>query len=144
MTPDEKGTIAEAMITAAALKLRVPVLRPVNDGTRYDLVFVLRDGFTRIQCKWARLIGDVVVVRCYSCRRGRDGLMRRTYTADEVDAFAAYCPDLDQCYYLPLHLFPDRKQVQLRVRPAQNNQASGINWAEDFDFAATLQRLVGP
>jgi hypothetical protein len=143
VTPDEKGTIAEAAITAAAVK-RVPVLRPINDGTRYDLVFVLREGFTRIQCKWARLVGDVIVVRCYSCRRGRDGLLRRTYTADEVDAFAAYCPDLDCCYYLPLEMFPTRKQVQLRVRPTQNNQASGINWAEDFDFAATLPRLVGP
>jgi hypothetical protein len=144
LTTDQKGTIAETAVIHAVAKLDVPVLRPLNDGLRYDLLFDVAGRFLRIQCKWAPLIGDVVIVRCYSCRRGRDGLLRRAYTADEVDALAAYCPQLERCFLLPLCAFPARKQIQLRVRPTRNNQATGINWADEFDFAATLTRLVGP
>ena len=144
MTPDEKGSIAEAMIAAAAVKLRVPVLKPINDGTRYDLVFEIGPRFLRIQCKWAPRMGDVVVVRCQSCRRGRNGSIRRPYTTDEIDVIAAYCPGTDRCYFLPLDRFPVRRQIQLRLRPTRNNQAVGVHWAKDFDFAATLPRLVGP
>ncbi|MEX2646923.1 MAG: group I intron-associated PD-(D/E)XK endonuclease [Gaiellaceae bacterium] len=143
-TTDQKGTIAETAVVHAAAKLDVPVLKPVNDGMRYDLLFDLAGRFFRIQCKWAPLIGDVVIVRCYSCRRGPDGLLRRAYTSDEVDALAAYCPEINRCFLLPLDEFPARKQIQLRVRPTRNNQAAGINWADHFDFAATLTRLVGP
>jgi hypothetical protein len=144
LTTDQKGTIAETAVVHVAVKLDVPVLKPVNDGLRYDLVLEVGGRFLRVQCKWAPLVGDVIVVRCYSCRRGRDGLLRRTYSATDVDVFAAYCPQTDRCYLLPFEMFPTRRQVQLRVRPTRNNQAVGINWADDFDFAATLQRLVGP
>jgi hypothetical protein len=93
LTTDQKGTIAETAVIHAAVKLDVPVLRPLNDGLRYDLLFDVAGRFLRIQCKWAPLIGDVVIVRCYSCRRGRDGLLRRAYTADEVDSRRLLPPD---------------------------------------------------
>jgi len=111
---------------------------------RYDLAFDIEGRFVRVQCKWAPLIGDVIVLRCYSCRRGCDGFRRRAYSVEEVDAFAAYCPELERCYLLPVGVLPARKQIMLRVRPTRNNQSALINWAKDFEFAATLRRLVGP
>jgi hypothetical protein len=121
----------------------VPVLKPVNDGTRYDLVFELGGRFLRVQCKWAQRVGEVVIIRCHSCRRGKQGLIHRPYTADEVDVIAAYCAELDRCFVVPV----DRTRqsaIQLRLAPTRNNQNKGVNWAENFDFAATLQQLVGP
>lgn len=38
----------------------------------------------------------VIVARLYSARRNADGLLRRLYSADEVDAFALYCAALDR------------------------------------------------
>jgi hypothetical protein len=92
----------------------------------------------RIQCKWAPRYRGVVVLRCYATRRNRDGLLRRKYVEGEIDAFAAYCPDTDRCYFLPFELFTARTQVSLRLGPCKNNQLLGINWAEDYEFAATL------
>jgi PD-(D/E)XK endonuclease len=138
MTPDERGTIAETAIIHAATKLRIPVLKPVNDGTRYDLVFELGGRFVRVQCKSAGLQGDVVVVRMRSCRRTRDGYVRRRYSPEEIDAFAAYSHDLDRCFYLPMKIVAGRAQVHLRLGPSRNNQKLLVNWAEEFDFAATL------
>ena len=77
-------------------------------------------------------------MRCYSTRRHRDGLLRRRYSAPEIDAFAADCADLDRCYFLPLDTFGERSAIQLRLAPARNNQAAGVNWAKDFEFAAKL------
>jgi hypothetical protein len=105
---------------------------------RYDLIFDLRPRLVRVQCKWASRYGDVVIVRCYSNRRNRDGLLRRLYSSDQIDAFAAYCADTDRCYYLPMTMFGGRSSIQLRLAPTRNNQQAGINWANDFEFAAKL------
>jgi PD-(D/E)XK endonuclease len=84
----------------------VDVYRPLSDGTRYDLIFDLASKLWRIQCKWALRYDDVVVVCCFSCRRSKNGLIRRIYSAEEVDAFAAYCAELDRCFFLRLSAFP--------------------------------------
>jgi PD-(D/E)XK endonuclease len=98
LSTDQKGSIAEAAIASAAIKLGIDVYKPINSGTRCDLIFDLAGRLTRVQCKWASRVDDVILVRCYSCRRTADGLLKRTYSADEVDAFAAYCAAVDRCY----------------------------------------------
>ena len=141
MTTDQKGGIAELAITMAATKLGVEVYRPAIEGGRYDLIFAIGSRLVRVQCKWAPLERDVVVVRCYSSRRGRDGLLRRVYEPGEIDAYAAYCLANDTCYFLPYELFHRRTQVTLRTEPTRNNQSLGVNWAKDFEFEATLARV---
>jgi hypothetical protein len=142
MTPDQKGSIAEAAIVCAAVKLGVGVSRPVSPQ-RYDLVFDLGP-LVRVQCKWAVHIDDVVTFRSYSCRRGPSGLIKRAYTADEIDAFAAYCAELERCYFLPVKDFPQQRAIQLRLAPTHNNQRVGINWAQDFEFDRLNWSDLGP
>ena len=77
-------------------------------------------------------------MRCRRARRTRHGLLHRSYLPSEIDAFAAYCADLDRCYFLPIEEFPYQSQIQLRVGFTQNNQQLLINWAKDFEFAAKL------
>jgi PD-(D/E)XK endonuclease len=142
LTTDQKGAIAEAAITHAALELGIGVAKPSGDE-RYDLIFDLRPQLVRVQCKWAVRRGDVVPIRCYGSRRNADGLLRRFYTEDEIDAFAAYCADVGRCYFLPFATLPAEKHVNLRLSAPRNNQRLRINWAEEFEFAATLGRYYG-
>jgi PD-(D/E)XK endonuclease len=144
MTPDQKGSVAEAEIAAAAVRLGVGVLKPLNDGLRYDLIFDLRPKLLRVQCKWAACRGDVIIVNARTCRRSADGYIRGNYSADEVDAIGAYCLDVDRSYLIPISYVADRPSMRIRLAPTRNNQSRGINWAKDFEFAATLRRLVGP
>jgi PD-(D/E)XK endonuclease len=141
LTTDQKGSIAEYGIAWTAIRLGIDVYKPLNDGTRCDLVFDLDGKLTRVQCKWASRYGDVLVVRCYRNRRTKNGLLKRAYTADEVDAFAVYCLELDRCYFLPFDRFGGRTNIQLHIRPSRNNQKVGINWADDYEFDATLRRF---
>jgi hypothetical protein len=143
MTTDQKGAIAEACIAAAAVKLGIEVYRPIAEGSRYDLIFDLGRRLLRVQCKWAARRRQTVVVPCQTSRRTADGFVRRRYTAEEVDAVAAYCLDLDRCFLIPIARVAQRPAIALRIGPCLNNQRRRINWADDFDFAATLRHHQG-
>jgi hypothetical protein len=138
LSTDQKGSIAETAIIHAAVKRGIHVYKPVTDGTRYDLIFDTGDKLVRVQCKWARRYGDVVVVRAYSNRRTRHGMIRRVYTAREIDAFAVYCAEFDRVYVLPIESFDAQSQIYLRLKPARNNQSAGVHLAESYEFDATL------
>ena len=125
LSPDKKGSIAEAAITLAATRLDIGVLKPVTDGLRYDLVFDTGSRLLRIQCKWAVRRREVVIVNGRTCRRGRDGFVRSGYTREEVDLIAAYCPDTDRCYAVGPDVFEGHPIVSLRLAPTLNNQRAG-------------------
>jgi hypothetical protein len=143
-TSDQKGTITEFAVLRAAAELGIPVSKPLTDGLRYDLIFDLGGELVRVQCKTALRRDDVLQIACRSSRRCRDGFLHRSYSSSEVDGIAAYSAELGRCYYLPGPLVSDRAYVQLRLSPPRNNQAIGINWAKDFEFAATLPNRLGP
>ena len=143
LTTNQKGALAEGVITCEAIRFGIDVFKAVMDA-RYDLVFDLGVRLLRVQCKTAVVRGDVVVIRCYSARRSAEGLLKRVYTSSEVDAIAAYSPELDQCFLIPIARVDGRSDISLRLRPTRNCQRHGINWAEDYEFAATLSRLQGP
>ncbi len=144
LTTDQKGAIAETAIVHAAVKLGIGVYRPVSDGGRCDLIFEAGRRLLRIQCKWASRHGSVVIVRCYSARRTRDGFVKRWYSADEIDAIVAYCPELDRCFFLPPEVFERHPYVQLRLSPTRNNQQRGVNWADRYALEGYTELVRGP
>jgi hypothetical protein len=144
LTTDQEGAIAETAIIHAAVELGIDVYVPVVEGGRYDLILDLRSRLVRVQVKWASRDGDVVRVRCYSCRRTKTGLLKRADSASEIDAIAAYCADLDRCLYFPMTWLDGRAFVQLRERPTRNNQRHGVNWLDDFAFERLAFESQGP
>jgi hypothetical protein len=143
LTTNQKGAIAESAIVHAAVKQGVEVYRPLSEGGRFDYIFLVGEDLVRVQCKWAARHGDVVSVRFYSSRRTARGITRRCYAVGEIDAIAAYCPELERCYFLPFERFAGRAAVQLRLAPCRNGQVRGVNWAADYEFQARL-RPAGP
>jgi PD-(D/E)XK endonuclease len=140
LTTDQKGAAAELAIASHAAQLGIGVWR-AHTVERCDLIFDLRPQLIRVQCKWASRYEEIVVVRCRRHRRNREGVVERLYSADDVDAFAAYCADVNKCYLLPMELFAGRGTIWLRLGPARNNQQQRINWAKDYEFVATLGPL---
>jgi hypothetical protein len=122
---DHTGAIAEAEIAAAAGRLGIPVLRPIQEHGRYDLA----DRILRVQCKWASLDVDAGVVKMalHSTRHSAaEGYIRTSYRTDEVDFVAGYCADLDRCYLLPIAMVAGRKAIYLRVSPPQNGRERAL------------------
>ncbi len=139
MSTNQKGAIAEAQITAAAVELGMNVWRPVVEGCRYDLILEARDELLRTQCKWANREGDVVVVRGRTCRHTPRGYVWTTYSATEVDGIAAWCPETADCYFIPIAEIDGRSCMHLRLAPARNNQELLVHWAAQYRLGAIAQ-----
>ena len=142
LTTNQKGLVAETAVVHECAKLGISVSKPLDDQ-RYDLILDLGARLLRVQCKWAVKKGDVIVIRTRTCRRGREGLIHRSYGSDEIDAVAGFCEETSLCYLLPHELSVERSMVQLRVGPTKNNQLAGIRWARDFELGATLRAARG-
>jgi hypothetical protein len=123
-TSNDKGNIAEAEIAAAATRLGINVLKPLLEHGRYDLAFDLGDRILRVQCKWARRAGDVVIVHLVGFRYTATGKVRSKYSAEEIDAVAAYCDELDTCYLMPAEMIAGMSAVQLRLAAPKNGPTS--------------------
>ncbi len=141
LTPSQKGAVAEAAITTAAIQLGLTVLRPLCEGRRYDLVVDLEPRLLRVQCKLAKLTRGVLSVRLQTSRYTPRGYVLTTYSADEIDAVAAYSTELRRCFLLPISEARGRSNVHLRLEPSRNNQARGINWADAYEFDTMIASL---
>ncbi len=144
LTPSQKGAAAEAEVAAAATRMRLLVLRPLCEGGRYDLAIDIGEKLLRVQCKWASRNGDVLNARCITCRHTPHGYRRTTYTADEIDAVAAYAPDTDRCYLIPVCEVEGHATISLRVAPTRNNQAQLVRWAKDYEIESAIGRHWSP
>jgi prevent-host-death family protein len=144
LSTNQKGGIAETAITAAAVKLGIPVFRPVVEHGRSDLVFEIADRLFRVQCKWGGLDADgaVIKVSLQSNYLTPAGYVRNSYSDGEIDLVAVYCGELDRCYLLPSSLACGRTAVLLRLTPPKNGQRACLNLAVDFEFPGAVAQLV--
>jgi prevent-host-death family protein len=141
LTSNDKGNIAEAAITFAALRLGIDVLKPVAEHGRYDLLFDYGDHLDRIQCKWGALdrAAGVICVRVGGSRHTPAGYVRTTYSKDEVDAVAIYCAELDEVFLVPIAVAAGRSAIRLRIEPPRNSQRACINLADEYRLGAIAQ-----
>jgi hypothetical protein len=89
----------------------------------------------------ARRRSGVLSVTLRTSRQTPGGYVRTSYTAAEVDAIAAYSPELHRGFLIPIEEASGRRSIQLRLDATKNNQAEEIKWARDYEFAPGVERL---
>lgn len=139
MNPNRAGVIAESAIAAEAARLGFDVHLPMFGSPRADLILGVGERLLRVQCKSAPLQREVVVIRGRTCRRTATGFAHGTYSADEIDAIAGFCPELNRCFAVPMAYFGSRQQMHLRLSPARNGQRAGLHFADDYELGAIAQ-----
>ncbi len=139
--PNAKGAIAELKIATAATCLGVPVLRPMSERGRYDLAFDVGGRLLRVQCKWASVRCEAVAVSLRTSYLTKTRDVRGAYSADEIDAVAAYCEELERCYLLPVELIQGKYAIQLRLHPPRNGQRAALHWATDYELPGAIAQL---
>jgi len=113
------------MVLAQLLRAGYIVLVPYN-VMRYDLGLDVDGQLKRVQVKTARVLNGALVFNPYSITGGK----RIYYTADEIDLFGVYSPELDKTYLVP---FADGKGT-LRLEAARNGQTAGVRWAAEYEI----------
>lgn len=143
MGPNQKGAIAEMAVAAEAAKHGLEVLWPLTEHMRYDLAIDLGGEIVRVQCKWARTDGDVVMVNLTTNHlTPLAGYKRSKYSPEEIDVVIAYCLEVDKCYVLPVELVQGRSSFHLRLTPTRNKQRAAVNSAADYEFTGAVAQLA--
>jgi hypothetical protein len=131
----KKGDLAELKVAADLVARGCALSIPFGEDCDYDLIADYVGRLHRVQVKYTRSDGRVVVVRgrSHSLTKGK---VRRTkiYTAAMVDWIAVFDATTDRCYYVPSWILGDDGCGELRLRlvPARNRQVLRIRRAEDY------------
>ena len=126
-SPGERGARSEAAVASALTRSGAQVFLPAfGSNGRVDLVYERAGQLRRVQCKTACRIGDSL--RFWTCSNTQN--VATTYVG-EVDEFAAYSPDTDLVYVVPIEHLPSRACF-LRLAPTRNGQRAGVRWAQDY------------
>lgn len=132
------GDIAELAVSLRALKKGWSVSKPLGDNQRYDLILDDSNRLIKVQCKSAKLSGNIVSASLSRITKIKDKYKKQKYTESEVDAFALYCPDNDVCYLVN---FSDisisgvsQGDITLRIQKSTANNQYEARMAEDYVF----------
>lgn len=131
----KKGDLAELKIAADLIDRGCHISIPFGENCDYDLIADYEGRLHRVQVKYSRSDGQIVLVRCRS-HSLTNGRIRTTkhYTASMVDWIAVYDSTTERCYYLPSRELGDhgRSTLTLRLQPARNNQRLRTRDAETY------------
>lgn len=133
-TLKQKGDLAELKVAADLIDRGCRISIPFGEDCDYDLIADYEGRLHRVQVKYARSDGHVIVIRCrsHSLTKGKVRVTK-LYTSEMVDWVAAYDCTTERCYYCPSwELGTGRAELRLRLAPARNGQRVGIRTAESY------------
>jgi hypothetical protein len=108
------------------------ILLPLTEHAPFDLVAYKDGQFYRIQVKYRSLSKDgTLEVKLQSYWHNHDGIQRKKQNIDNIDIVCVFCPDTNQCYYVPTQDIQD-VCFKLRLEPTRNNQTHNVKYAKDY------------
>lgn len=129
-----KGDLAELKVAADLIDRGCLISIPFGEDCDYDLIADYEGRLHRVQVKYTRSDGQIILVRCrsHSLTNGKVRATKR-YTAETVDWIAVYDCTSERCFYCPSReLGTGRATLTLRLQPARNGQRLGIRDASDY------------
>ena len=131
----KKGDLAELRVAADLVARGCEISIPFGEDISYDLVADFEGRLHRVQVKYAKSDGRVIVVRCRSHSLTK-GKIRQTkiYNATMVEWIAVFDVTTDRCYYVPSWMLGSEGHsiLHLRLVPTTNRQSLRIRRAEDY------------
>ena len=125
----QKGDIAEAFVTFLLKKNGFTVLIPWGEDNRYDLVSEKNGVFKRIQVKYVSTRNGGLEVAI----RSVNNYNIIHYSSKDIDIIAAYSPEQNKVYLIPLNSVKNRSQVKLRLTPTKNKQNKYVTLATKYE-----------
>ncbi|MBI3601457.1 MAG: hypothetical protein HY209_00965 [Candidatus Omnitrophica bacterium] len=118
------------VITDLTVKGHVPCV-PLSEHQPFDLIVVMHNkSVLRLQVKFATLRKNgTVEVRYRRNWADKKGVHTESYSQDEFDYYAIYCPEKDVVLYVRNS---PRCPKTIRFHDSANNQAQYVKWAKDY------------
>ncbi len=126
-----KGDLGVLKIKTDLCERGFLVLSPESEHAPFDLVIYKEGVFKRVQAKYRNLkksgVLEIPFRNSYSTAKG---VKTAAVNKDEIDVYAVYCPDTNECYYFKPQSF--NKSLTLRVKTPLNHQQNRIRLVEHF------------
>src|SRR5262245_56774627 len=131
----DKGDLGVAKTIPHLLEHGIRCCLPLSEHLPFDLIAVVPDFATlrRVQVTYRAARNGVVEIPFRSNYYDSKRIYSKHVNFDEIDAYAVYCPETNDVYYVPVDgINRAAVKLNLRIDPAKNGQSSGIRWAKDF------------
>ena len=130
LTSRQKGKIVEFRVAADLIEYcGYDVSFPVTD-CRYDLLFEDHEGqIFKVQCKIGNLKKGTILFS--PCSVNNKTQIKEGYRG-QADYFGVYCPDVDECFLVPVDRVPITGYATLRWDPVKRQSLEKIRWAKDY------------
>lgn len=125
----QKGDIAEAFVTYLLKRHGFSVLIPWGEDNRYDLVVEKNGIFKRVQVKYVTPKNGALEVAL----RSSNNYNVIPYSRKDVDIIAAYSPEQNKAYFIPLNSMKNIRGCKLRLSPTKNKQKKYVVMASDYE-----------
>lgn len=141
----DKGDIAVGQVIADLLRNGAHVFQPISEHLPCDLIAASGSmkELRRVQVKYVAAKRGLVRLELRTVHSDRHGVHRKRVELEEVDAFAVFCPDTSEVYYVLRDDIPEetRTRISQRLAPSKNGQVKHVKKALDFIGAG---RIFGP
>jgi hypothetical protein len=130
----QKGDLAELMVAADLRRRGFKLAFPFGEDWDYDLIIEREGHLERVQVKYTKSDGAVILVRArsHSLTNGKVRSVKH-YTAETIDWLAVYDATSERCYYVPARELGDgMSTLTLRLTPTRNGQHQRIRFATDY------------
>lgn len=97
----------------------------------FDLIAYKAGGeFLRVQVKYRAAKNDTIFVKFATNWTDKNKTHLHLIDKSEIDIFAIYCPDTDECYYVNPKLFGN--SVNIRLKPTKHNMIKNITMSHEL------------
>lgn len=131
----QKGDLAELKVATDLIDRGCRISIPFGEDCDYDLIADYEGRLHRVQVKYTRSDGRIILIRCrsHSLTNGRVRVTK-LYTSSMIDWIAVYDRTSERCYYCPSRELGSNGHatLTLRLQPAANNQRLRIRQAADY------------
>jgi len=136
----DKGDIGVSQVIADLVRNGIGVSIPLSEHSPFDLIAISANGkLAKIQVKYATAKKGIIAVNLRHSYSDRRGVHTTTANQTHIDAYAVYCPNNNQVYYVrKREIKHARNTLTLRIDTPKNNQVSGVRFASQFEDASRL------
>jgi len=134
MHSKHKGILAESKVMADLYDKELFVAITMDDLLPFDLICIDKKyNLYKIQVKYCRLVNGTINLSVRNSMSNKTLKYTKKYNTDEVDVFAIYCPDIDECLYVKSNILNHiNSSFKIRVGRTLNNNSKLVNFKEHF------------
>jgi hypothetical protein len=129
-----KGDIGVTQVIANLVKHGYHVFIPISEHLPFDIIIINDKGvMKRIQVKYRKKSEGKVIIKLANTYSNSQGCYLIAHRLDLIDAYAIFCPDNEEIYYIKPSEIKAKVELRLRIdSPTIKQNNNKFLWAKNY------------